>query len=363
MTLNVGNIKHAASIKGTALLVCKSAIIVLRSLVAALVLSLLGALALDAVSTPAQSQPRMRYHDAIRAQRLVLAPVNSPPPAPSRARWSQGGTRFVLKANGLPSHAIGAFPNRGNPNAVRAQDLQLQIPARPRMTGSATPLRLGFRFGVSLEGVVFDPMAAEFWHGNPRSGWQYNALGGAIRLGLDANYAHVQPNGAYHYHGLPSGLLQGLSWSPQAHSPLVGYAADGFPIYALTGVQEGQVVRMTSSYRLKVGQRPGGSQPSGAYDGAFLQDYQYQAGLGTLDACNGAFTGSKEFPQGSYAYFLTEAFPVIPLCFAGTPDNSFALPRPGRGLGGPNRGGPNLGGPSGRSGPGRPPLPPPGLGG
>lgn len=319
---------------------------------------LAAAFALIALSAPAQSQPRMRYHDATQARALVLAPVNSAPPAPSRARWTQNGARMILQANGLPSHAIGAFPNRGNPNAVRAQDLRLQLPANPRMTGRATALRLGFRFGVSLEGVVFDPMAAEFWRGNPRSGWQYNALGGAVALGLDANYAHVQPNGAYHYHGLPDGLLRGLSWSPQAHSPLVGFAADGFPIYALTGVQDGQVVTMTSSYRLRSGQRPGGNQPSGAYDGAFLQDYEYVAGSGSLDACNGAFTVSKEYPQGRYAYFLTQTFPVVPLCFAGEPDGSFALGRPG----GEPGAGPG-GGPGNRQGnrPGRPP-PPPGYG-
>ncbi len=320
---------------------------------------LAGALALLGVSNAAQSQPRMRYHDATQARALSLVPVNRNPPSPSRARWSQSGRYWQLVANGLPSHAIGAFPNRGNPNAVRAQDLRLQIPARPQMAANPTPLRLGFRFGVSLKGVVFDPMAAEFWHGNPRSGWQYNALGGAVALGLDANYAHVQPNGAYHYHGLPSGLLSGLSWSPQAHSPLVGYAADGFPIYALTGTQNGQIVRMTSSYRLKTGRRPAGDQPTGRYDGAFLQDYEYQAGSGNLDACNGAFTVSKEFPQGSYAYFLTEAFPVVPLCFAGRPDNSFALGRPGgRGPGGRGQGGPGSGGPGFKPGFGRPPPPP-----
>ncbi len=306
----------------------------------------------------AQAQPRMRYHNQTQAQALQLAPANRQAPDRSRARWSLAGAYRLLSANGLPSHSVGAFPNRGNPNAIRAQQVSLRLPAKPRLTGRATPLRLGFRFGVSREGVPFDPMAAEFWHGNPRSGWQYNALGGAVRLGLDANYAHVQPNGAYHYHGLPSGLLAGLSWSPQAHSPLVGYAADGFPIYALTGQQQGHVVEMTSSYRLKSGQRPGGNQPSGAYNGAFLQDYEFIAGSGSLDACNGTFTVSAEYPEGSYAYFLTRDFPVVPLCFAGQPDQSFALGPPG-GRRGPGQGnGGQRPSPGSAPGFGRPPPPP-----
>tara|TARA_R100000988_G_scaffold21996_1_gene10866 strand:+ start:250 stop:363 length:114 start_codon:yes stop_codon:yes gene_type:complete len=32
----------------------------------------------------------------------------------------------------------------------------------------------------------------------------------------------------------------------------------------------------------------------------------------------------KSTPDGTYAYFLTDYFPVVPLCFAGTPDPSFA---------------------------------------
>lgn len=292
--------------------------------------TIIAALAfLGLCAVEASAQPRLRYHDETQARALTLAPANRQPPARSRAAWRVSGAYRQLSANGLPNHSVGALPNRGNPNAISAQQVSLRVPASPRLTGQATPLRLGFRFGVSLQGVPFDPMAAEFWHGDRRSGWQYNALGGAIRLGLDANYAHVQPNGAYHYHGLPSGLLSGLSWSPQAHAPLVGFAADGFPIYALTGVKQGQVVEMTSAYRLRSGRRPGGNQPSGAYDGAFLQDYEYVAGAGSLDACNGAFTVSPEYPDGSYAYFLTRDFPVVPLCFAGQPDQSFALGPPG----------------------------------
>ncbi|WP_412555740.1 YHYH protein [Shimia sp. MIT1388] len=182
-------------------------------------------------------------------------------------------------------------------------------------------------FGVGVNGVPFDPGAAEFWRGNPRSGWQYEALGGAVPLGLDANYAHVQPTGAYHYHGLPVGLMQRLGWSRQAESPLIGYAADGFPIYAITATVNGRVTQMTSSYRLKLGNRTGNG-PTGRHDGTFVQDYRYVAGAGTLDECNGAFVKTADHPQGTYAYFLTDSFPVIPRCHKGTPDPNFQKRRP-----------------------------------
>ncbi|MEO0401446.1 MAG: YHYH protein [Pseudomonadota bacterium] len=232
-------------------------------------------------------------------------------------------TTRIITSNGLPTHPVGTFPNAGNPNRIYAQSYTFEVPITPSV-GVATPLERGASFGVAVNGVPFDPNAAEFWQGDPRAGWSYNALGGAVSLGLDANYAHVQASGAYHYHGLPIGLLQQLGWSATAPSPLVGYAADGFPIYALTAQQGERTVRMSSSYQLKSGNRPGGAQPSGRYDGAFVEDFEYIAGSGALDECNGAMITSAEYPGGTYAYFLTEAYPVIPRCLVGEAGKGFS---------------------------------------
>ena len=50
--------------------------------------------------------------------------------------------------------------------------------------------------------------------------------------GLDDHHAHVQPTGAYHYHGLPTGLIEHLRKEKDDNKMLlIGYAADGFPIY------------------------------------------------------------------------------------------------------------------------------------
>ena len=42
-------------------------------------------------------------------------------------------------------------------------------------------------------------------------------------------------------------------------------------------------------------------------------------GSGDLDKCNGRFTITKDFPNGTYAYFLTENWPVIPRYFKAEP--------------------------------------------
>ena len=265
----------------------------------------------------------------------------------------------IIQVNGIPAHAVGQFPNRGNPHSIAQSNGTYRVTLNPKQNRRLNPLQMNVNFGVAVNGVMFDPGAAEFWLGNPRSGWQYEALGGAVPLGLDANYAHVQPDGNYHYHGLPTGLLKSLEAGPGEHSPLIGWAADGFPIYAQYGYTDAEdssspVKELLSAFRLRRGTRPGGnrgsqSAPGGQYDGAFVNDYEFVSSIGDLDECNGRYCVTPEFPDGTYAYFLTTDFPVIPRNFRGTPDRSFQK----------RMGPPPGGGPPGGFGGGRPPGPPP----
>jgi hypothetical protein len=263
-----------------------------------------------------------------------------------------------IQANGIPDHTPGQFPNAHNPNVIGPQNYDYKVPLHPKVAEKPVPFRMQ-PFGIAVNGVVFDPFAAEWWQRNPASGWQYEPHGGAIDLGLDSSNAHVQPNGAYHYHGIPNGMVEKISGDkPQV--VLVGWAADGFPIYGLWGYSEAknagsELKKLSSSYAIKQGDRPAGS-PGGKYDGAFVQDYEYIEGKGDLDASNGRFGVTPEFPEGTYYYVLTDAYPFIPRQFVGTPDASFARRGPpGGGFGPPGRG--RRGGPGGRGFP-----PPPGFG-
>ena len=75
---------------------------------------------------------------------------------------------------------------------------------------------------------------------------------------------------------------------------------------------------MTSSFRLKSGNRPSGTaNPGGAYDGTYVDDYEYVAGSGDLDQCNGMMW------KGSYGYYVVNAYPWVLSCFKGTPNTSF----------------------------------------
>lgn len=282
--------------------------------------ALLGAMAQQ---RPGGGPPRMRQHTANSVSPLTMVPATETPSEKSEVSFVVNSAGRQVEANGIPDHRVGAFPNRGNTNAIAAQGYDIVIPSAPKPTAQATAMR--GPFGIALNGVMFDPGAAEFWRGDPSLGWTYEALGGAVPLGIDENHAHVQPTGAYHYHGLPTLYLKQRGVTSAQHSPQIGWAADGFPIYALHGYREPRasdsgIEKLRSSYRLKEGARPGEPDgPGGRYDGAFVQDYEYVEGLGDLDECNGRFCVTPEYPEGIYAYFLTEEWPVIPRLFRGSP--------------------------------------------
>ncbi|MGV3662873.1 MAG: YHYH protein [Prosthecobacter sp.] len=293
---------------------------------------------------------------------------------PNSVSMTTEGEYRRIQANGIPDHEPGAFPNRNNPNSISPQRYDYKVPLHPRVAAQPTPFRMQ-PFGIAVNGVVFDPFAAEWWNRDPNSGWQYEPHGGAINLGLDNSNAHVQPNGAYHYHGIPNGMVEKLGGG-KSRMTLIGWAADGFPIYGPWAYSDAKdasspLKKLAPSYAIKKGQRPAGS-PGGRYDGAFVQDYEYLAGSGDLDESNGREGVTPEFPEGTYYYVLTDAYPFIPRQFAGTPDASFERRGPpgGGGPGGPGgpggrRGPPPGGGRRGGPGMGPPPggRPPPGGGG
>lgn len=221
---------------------------------------------------------------------------------------------FYLASNGLPDHKTGAFPNSGNPNTIAEIDAEYRIPRDPRMESDFIEVKIS---GVTLGGVSFDPGTAEK---DEATGWSIEAIQDVLDLGLDINNAHVQPSGKYHYHGIPESLVD--ADSANEHSSLIGFAADGFPIYARYGLNEdGIIVEMTSSWQLKAGEREDG--PEGEYDGTYTLDHEYINGSGDLDECNGIYVTTPEYPDGTYAYFLTDTFPFIPRCVYGEPDESF----------------------------------------
>jgi len=90
------------------------------------------------------------------------------------------------------------------------------------------------------------------------------------------------------------------------HSPILGYAYDGNPIYgpyAYDTTTGGFIRRMNPSYILNIDLTPG-KRPPLFENGFFINDYIFD-GSGDLDQHNGRFSITPEYPNGVYAYYNT----------------------------------------------------------
>ena len=226
-----------------------------------------------------------------------------------QAKISVTGDERCIKSNGVPDHEWG--PWRAGATVV-AQDHNLCMDATPELSGTITRnVRIS---GMTLTGIPLRPGTAEYYDASSEkgysrdssSGWNIEGIGGLI---MDAQNAHVDGGGYYHYHGVPSAITSALEGT------LFGYAADGFEIHYVGADAQ-------SSYQFKSGARASG--PGGLHDGTYVQDYEYVAGAGTLDECNGAMR------DGQYVYYATDTYPFFPRCFKGTVSSDFIGGRSGR---------------------------------
>ncbi len=146
----------------------------------------------------------------------------------------------------------------------------------------------------------------------PPCNWQRDATVFEVDGQDDANgHPSAVGGGEYHHHFDPTGLRLQLGDDGASHSPILGFAYDGFPVYGPWSFDNtdgtGGVVRIESSYELRTGLRPppSATSPGGPFDGSYLEDWRYVAGLGHLDEHNGRFAETPEYPNGTYAYYVT----------------------------------------------------------
>jgi hypothetical protein len=254
-------------------------------------------------------------------------------------------SEVYIYATGLPSYNIGPFGN--DPNAPTNQKRTFEISLNPTPATTHTATGLG-PIGMAVNGVaIFNPWDGNYYNvsnghvgTSPVAGyWQQNANIFEAST-FDVGPGHPAPGGTYHYHEEPTSLINQVDPgnTGQHASPVIGYAADGYPIFGPYGYvvnAQGQVVDgangqpevelMTSSYQENV--YPGGVRPDGGPttsvepDGSYLQDFTYNAGSGTLDQYNGRFAVAPGYPNGTYGYYVTATYPyIIGPDFYGVPD-------------------------------------------
>lgn len=268
-------------------------------------------------------------------------------------------TNYVyVTATGVPSYATGPFSD-GNPSTAQNQNAIFQFPLNPT-SNSGNPISTnGGNIGVFINGVaVFDYRDGVAWNPNTNSlcggpgnppcpggpmasmDWNRDAIPAEMD-GFDCSKGHPAM-GNYHHHQNPSAFKVDLTvlsnicnlydadglYTPDSnsHSPLIGFAYDGYPIYGAYGYKNidgtGGIVRIKSSYQLRnittrtngpsVGQvitvtGPTGTSLQTLFLGYFREDYEYVINVGNdyLDEHNGRFAITPEYPSGTYAYYAT----------------------------------------------------------
>ena len=112
--------------------------------------------------------------------------------------------------------------------------------------------------------------------------------------------------------GYPGKIQTLFNDNINSHSPIIGWAYDGNPIYGSYGYsnpkdKNSAIVRLRSGYTLNTNNVF--NRPSGFAPGFFIEDYKF-TNSGDLDEYNGRFCITPEFPDGTYAYFATSVLDV-----------------------------------------------------
>jgi YHYH protein len=206
----------------------------------------------------------------------------------SNIKFDDGNPNIAITGNGLPNHSTGDFPIQSgstayqydrNPNSISSQRISYAIPSNPKIASKPTCLPMG-AIGIALSGGVF-----------------FNALDADKRDAVaneifDACEGHPQQQGQYHYHHNSPCFDQGKEGE---HSPLLGYALDGFGLYGARG-ENGNVLTNND-----------------------------------LDKCHGHTSNALDRLGNSvngYHYHINNEFPYTLGCFKGEVDTSMLERRP-----------------------------------
>lgn len=294
----------------------------------------------------------------------------------SSANWA------YVRTTGLGGHTMGPwYMNAAHSqlfmNVPRSSATLYRIPRTPAVPAAKTLTGLG-PIGVFVDGVImfdsrdaFSVSASSGTEANPGLGvWNRDAF---VNEGVtfDPANAHQPGSGQYHYHAnaialrallgdnvrqdsatkLYSEIVTNLA---PAHSPILGWVRDGFPVYGPYGYANAtnpasDVRRMISGFvprdvsvasvsnrttlpawagraqnrsttlaAAQYGPPVSTTRPFGRYleDNDYLGDFGFAQGTHfDLDEFNGRFCVTPEFPNGTYAYFTaigTNGAPAFP---------------------------------------------------
>ena len=258
-----------------------------------------------------------------------------------------------VNTQGIPAYITGPFYNNPRPVAGNQNEL-FKLPLHPvvstlgnipsQATGAATIAVLingvslySYGDGFSYKATTNSDVPTQAANGGDGV-WNRNGVL-AEKLGFDCSKGHPDAQWRYHHHQNPSAFnldLYTLSTictpyvsdglytiNSDEHSPLLGFAFDGFPIYGPYAYLNpldplSQITRMKSSYSKRaISTRThyangidvtDGPAVSTAFPlGWYREDYEYisHSESDYLDIHNGRFCVTPDYPNGTYCYFTT----------------------------------------------------------
>jgi hypothetical protein len=240
-------------------------------------------------------------------------------------------TSMMIRTHGIPNHPTGRFPVEGfgpdsNPNTITEQIATYYIPLIPKENpnhivtakdNSNHALPMG-PIGIAVNGVVFfNPFDADSQD--------------AADL-MDLCCGHPNPDGQYHYHKYPICVNSPWADDGRDHSPLIGWAFDGYPLYGPYASKDVMAKDVKGDYGLN------------DFNMHFDSDrgWHYQVTPGKFPYLIGGYWGTEDSRDSMGGP-------------DGGPDGGRGGGRGGRGGRGPR----GMGPPSGRDGRGGPPPGPP----
>jgi hypothetical protein len=329
-------------------------------------------------------------------------------------RVSNDADWVYVESSGLASHQMGPWYWNATTlfgNWPASQGITFRMPRTPVEKADAERVNVGMAAqgmwvnGVSffnqLDGFLYDPVLRAERNSGPPSPdfgqdpaliWVRDAIP-VEGPSFDASNAHQPPNSEYHYHSNPLALRFQLgdnvvwdsavgryseSTATKTHSPILGWARDGYPIYGpygyancTVGSTDTAVTRMRSGFVLRDGSngtsdlRVTGRVSVGKWAaqqhklstatadadgrvalaaelhgpainnyftlGRYNEDWEFLGDLGQaqgttfdLDRHNGRSCRTPEFPDGTYAYYTT-------ITSTGTPAYPYTIGRQFRG--------------------------------
>jgi len=285
-----------------------------------------------------------------------------------------------VEATGCPDYMTGPYNGDGNPSFPDDQSRTIVLPRNPVANpgGQINDHTFLGPIGFLLNGVAIFGSGDGMSYNNQGNWWR-NA-GVAENEGFGCDRSHPAMSDLHHHQNpIPFNYNETTAQSdvctcfpsdafyspdPAKHSPLIGFAIDGYPIYGPYAYANtdgtGDIINMTTSYQLRnlstrttyadgtTAPNPGPDVSSDWPLGIFFEDFEYIENSGILDYYNGRFAVTPEYPAGTYAYYATmdnegnSEFPYfIGLSFYGD------LSPCHMGMGLPPGGGPPGGGPPG----------------